>query len=277
MLPFISLIIAVYNKPDILSKVLISINNQTFRDFEIIIADDGSDESVARVIEKYRSTFKTAIKHIWHEKKGFRKTIIVNKAVANACGEYLVFIDGDCILHHRYLERHYIHRMPRTVLAGRRVTLSETATKRLTYEDVSSRHIESIRFWWNGCLRGQRKHGFFIPFSFVVENWFKKRYWILGSNFSIYRTDFESINGYDETITGRGGEDIDLTARVRMARMKIKTITREALQYHLFHTSDPIPHDSKAFEKFNNPLSAWAPIGIRKNSNHSYTSIKPTT
>ncbi|MBN1574910.1 MAG: glycosyltransferase [Chitinispirillaceae bacterium] len=262
MAPALSLIIAVYNKPDFLEKVLLSVANQTFSPFELIIADDGSDESVAAVVGRYGDTLAIPVKHVRQEDNGFRKTVIANKAVAEAEGSYLVFIDGDSVLHHRFLERHYRRRRRRDVLAGRRVMLSEAATKKLTAADIRSRRIESPLFWWNGCLRRQRKHGFNIPFSFQIENFFRKQYWITGANFSMYKDDFASINGYDEAVTGRGGEDINLTARVRLAGMTIKTITREALQYHLFHTSAPVPHDKKAFDRLSNPSSAWAKRGL---------------
>jgi glycosyltransferase involved in cell wall biosynthesis len=262
----LSLIIAVYNKPEFLEKIFMSLANQTFGRFEALVADDGSDNSIAEMIKKYRNLLAVPLKHVRHDHDGFRKTVIVNRAVSEAEADYLVFIDGDSILHHRFLERHYRNRKRGAVLAGRRVMLSENATKLLTLSDISSRRIQSPFFWWNGCLQRQRKHGFYLPFSFCIENIFKKGYWITGANFSMFKDDFASINGYDEAIIGRGGEDINLTARVRLAGMKIKTITREALQYHLFHASDPIPHDKAAFDRMANPPSAWAQRGLSENT-----------
>ncbi|MBN1757842.1 MAG: glycosyltransferase [Chitinispirillaceae bacterium] len=258
----VSLIIAVYKKPDFLEKVFLSCANQTFRDFEIVVADDGSDNQIADVILNYRAVLPMPIRHVWHEDSGFRKTVIANEAVARASGEYLLFIDGDSVLHHRFVERHHRHRRKGTVLAGRRVMLTAEVTAALTNDDIRSRRIERPGFWWNGCLRRQRKHGFYIPGSFAIENTFKKRYWIIGANFSMFKENFAAINGYDETITGRGGEDINLTERVRLAEMPIRTITREALQYHLFHRSDPVPHDDAAFERLRNPAAAWAEQGL---------------
>jgi hypothetical protein len=258
----VSLIIAVYNKPDFLEKVLTSVGHQTYRSFEIRIADDGSDEQVSAILSKFKELLPMPIRHIRHEDNGFQKTIIANKAVAAAAGEYLIFIDGDCILHRRFIERHFCHRQKGAVLAGRRVMLSEAGTKSLRLADIDNHHIESPLFWWNRCLPRQRKHGFYIPFSFSIENFFKKRYWITGANFSMHKEDFASINGYDETITGRGGEDINLTERVRLKGLSIKTITREALQYHLYHTSAPVPHDRQVFERLSRPQLFWAEHGL---------------
>ena len=72
----ISLIIAVYKKPEFLEKIFLSCANQTCRNFEIVVADDGSDRSIAEVIGKYRSVLPMPIRHVWHEHSGFRKTIL---------------------------------------------------------------------------------------------------------------------------------------------------------------------------------------------------------
>ena len=109
--PDVSLVIAVYEREDALEMVLVSLLNQTFADFEIVVADDGSGPGIADVIERYTEQFTHPIRRIRHEDEGFRKTIIVNKAVTQAMAPYLVFIDGDCILHHRFLARHHKRRL----------------------------------------------------------------------------------------------------------------------------------------------------------------------
>jgi hypothetical protein len=269
-----SLVIAVYKRPDFLEKIFASLHNQTFTDFEVLIADDGSGADVAETVRRFAESWPHPVKHVRHENDGFRKTIIVNEAVSNASSDYLVFIDGDCILHHQFVERHFNHRRRHTVLAGRRVMLGESVTSRLTLEDVEKKRLEHAGFWWNNCLAGQRKHGFFVPGSFAIENAFGKRYWIVGSNFSVHASDFRSINGYDESIVGRGVEDINLTARFRLQGIKICTITREALQYHLFHRSDPVPHDAETYQRLCFPKKFWAQTGLdRHDASSSAASV----
>jgi glycosyltransferase involved in cell wall biosynthesis len=262
MNPGVSLIIAVYKKPDFLEKIFVSLARQTLSDFEVLVADDGSGPDVADVIRRHQQRLSLPVKHVWHEDVGFRKTIIVNAAAARAMSDYLVFIDGDCVLHHRFLERHYLHKKKGAVLAGRRVMLDRKLSETISFADVQKGKIEKPPYWWYGCLKGQRKHGFYIPFSFTVENAFKKRYWIVGSNFSMHSSDFRSVNGYDEAIVGRGVEDINLTARLRLKGIGIKTITREALQYHLFHNSDPVPHDFETYNRLCFPKEYWAQKGL---------------
>jgi hypothetical protein len=96
----------------------------------------------------------------------------------------------------------------------------------------------------------------------------------VGSNFSVHASDFRAINGYDESIVGRGVEDINLTARFRLNGTRICTITREALQYHLFHRSDPVPHDAETYLRLCFPEKFLAPTGLdRHGATSSATSI----
>jgi glycosyltransferase involved in cell wall biosynthesis len=262
MNPRASLIVAVYKRPDFLEKIFASVRGQTRGDFEVLIADDGSGQDVAGAVRRFAKEFSRPMRHIWHRDAGFRKTIIVNEAVAKAGTDYLVFIDGDCVLHHRFMERHLVNRRKGVVLAGRRVMLDEAITARLSIADIQSKRIERPSFWWNNCGADQRKHGLYVPGSFTLENAFGKRYWIVGSNFSVHASDFQAVNGYDESITGRGLEDINLTERFRLKGVRIKTITREALQYHLFHTSDPVPHDAETYRNLCFPKQYWAQNGL---------------
>jgi glycosyltransferase involved in cell wall biosynthesis len=265
MKPKISLIIAVYEHADFLEKIFISLKNQTFKDFEIIVADDGSGPSIKKVITHYNDSFSYPIKHIWQEDKGFRKTIIINKAVIYAGAEYFVFIDGDCILHHRFLEYHNKRKKPNQVLTGRRVMFSKQLSERITLKDVEARRFEKISFWFISHRKGQLRHGIFLPGIFHLRNINRNKSQILGSNFSVSKEDYYKVNGYDERILGRGLEDNNLCNRVILANIKVKTIAHEALQYHLFHTSDPIPHDDETIRRFrDNPESFWTPYGIIK-------------
>jgi glycosyltransferase involved in cell wall biosynthesis len=262
--PAAAVIIAVYNKPDFLEKVLISLGNQSFQDFEILIADDGSGPEIGEVIKSLQSLFQFPIRHVRHDHRGFRKTIIVNKAVARASAEYLIFIDGDSILHHRFVESHFSRRKKRTILSGRRIRLDRELSGSLAPDDVRKKRLEKPALWWRHCQAGDRKHGFYIPGLFFWENLLRTRYSLLGCNFSLYREDFLGVNGYDERIIGRGMEDCNLNERLKLNRCKIRTLTRQALQYHLYHEFDPVPHSPEAIKSYCWPDAAWTPFGMDK-------------
>ncbi len=135
--PGLSLIISFYNKLDNLRLILASLQLQTFSDFEVMIADDGSMAEVTRELEEIIQNADIPIRHIWHEDMGWRKNIILNKSIVASRSDYLVFIDGDCILHPRCLEEHYKHRRKNWIIAGRRVNLSPAISEGLTTKKVN--------------------------------------------------------------------------------------------------------------------------------------------
>jgi len=260
--PQVSLIIACYNQASYLEKILLTLKNQTFSNFEIVIADDGSGAELAEVIKKYQGSFTFPIQHIWHEDNGFRKTIIINEAVRNSNSEYLLFIDGDCLLHHKFIERHYTRRKRNVVLSGRRIMLDETISKKISNIEIENKTFEKPSFWWNNCIPKERKRGFYIPFIYTFINKIGKDYWAFGSNFSIHKSDFFSVNGYDQAIVGRGLEDINLSQRFKLKGYKTNRLTYEALQYHLFHNSKPVPHSKEEEAKIIYPKHFYAEKGI---------------
>src|SRR3990167_2945779 len=99
-----SVILATYNWPEALALVLSGLVTQTEKNFEVVIADDGSEEATKKVITKYQARNIFSIKHLWQENKGFRKCRILNQAIAASRGEVLVFLDGDCVPHRDYIK-----------------------------------------------------------------------------------------------------------------------------------------------------------------------------
>ena len=104
--PETSVIISFYNKINYLKLVLAGFVNQSSKNFEIIIADDGSERQVVSELEQHSVYLPFQIKHVWHEDKGFRKNKILNRAVAASNSDYLIFVDGDCIPHKKFVEDH---------------------------------------------------------------------------------------------------------------------------------------------------------------------------
>lgn len=262
--PAVALVIAVYRRADLLELVFASLEHQSFRDFEVVIADDGSGPEIAAAVERWQGRFDRPILHVWHEDRGFRKTVIVNAAVARSSGPYLVFMDGDCMLHHRFVERHHLRRRARHALSGRRVMLDASLSARLALEDVRTRRIESPGFWWRHAKPHDRRNGLYAPALFGWRGGFSDRYEILGSNFSLFRAAFVRVNGYDERILGRGMEDVNLRTRLLNAGMAVRSISQEALQYHAHHENSGFPHDARAVERWGSTREIWTPCGIMK-------------
>lgn len=258
----ITLIIAAYNRARVLDLVLASLERQTLGGFEVVVADDGSGPEIKALVEAWGLRTGRRARHVWQEDLGFRKTIVVNRAVALSSGEYLVFIDADCILHHRFMERHLLRRRCVSALSGRRVMLDAMLTERLTRAEVESGRLELPSTWWRHAVAGDRRNGLYLPAAFGWRGGFSSRYEILGCNFSLFRSDFLKVNGYDERIIGRGLEDVNLRARLLNAGVAVRSISQEALQYHCHHESDGFPHDSKAVERWRGTRETTAPVGV---------------
>ena len=224
----VSLVIAVYKRVDFLELVLMSVARQSFRDLEVIIAEDDQAAEVSRLIRNVKPDFPFVIKHVSQEDKGFRKNRILNGALKVALGQYVIFIDGDCLLHKKFIEEHVKHLGPDVCLFGRRAMLgrktSEKLLRKKTLKGLSffqllftkCRHVENALYapW----LRSSRKRG------------------IKGSNFSLRRDLMEKINGFDEDFEKPyGGEDTDVERRLRMIGVGIVSTKFKTVQYHLYH------------------------------------------
>lgn len=238
--PKLSLVTAVYNKPDALRLVLAGCTRQSFADFEVIIADDGSGPEVKEVVKEAQRLYAFPISHLWHEDRGWRKNTMLNNGIRAARAEHVVFIDGDCIPGRDFLLDHWKEREPNRVLLGRRVETSERWSKALTLEKVLSGEFEEYNWKeWSDGLRGKSlrvEDGIRMPSRLLRMLLLRNVHGMLGSNFSAAKKDLEAVNGFDELYAGPGcGEDSDLQYRLSLIGVKGKSLRNLAIQYHIYH------------------------------------------
>ena len=240
LIPKITLVISVYNKPEVLRLVLAACSRQSFSDFEIIVADDGSGPAVRDVVAEARGVSLHPIVHLWHEDKGWRKNVMLNNAIRASRGEHLVFIDGDCLPSRHFLADHWNEREGHCVLLGRRVETSERWSKGLTIRAVETGEFEKVgaREILDGLTgRSLRvEDGIRMPNRFIRRLLLRTVRGMLGSNFSVAREDLVAINGFDELYDGPGcGEDSDVQYRLSLAGVSGKSLRNLAIQYHVWH------------------------------------------
>lgn len=238
--PKLSLIIAVYNKPENLRFVLAACSRQSFSAFEVLVADDGSGPEVREVVKEAQDRYSFPIKHLWHEDDGWRKNTMLNNAIRASASEYLVFIDGDCLPARHFLLDHWTEREESKVLMGRRVETSERWTRGLTMEKILSGEFE--RYGIAEILDGLRgrslrvEDGIRIRSKFLRTLLLRNVRGLLGSNFSIQKKHLVAINGFDEQYRGPGcGEDSDPQYRLSLIGVTGKSMRNLAVQYHLWH------------------------------------------
>jgi glycosyltransferase involved in cell wall biosynthesis len=267
-MPKATVIAAFYNNIDYLKLVLAGFERQTEKDFEFVIADDGSSSGVVREIEKIAGNFSFSIIHIWQEDKGFRKNKILNKGIVSANSEYLIFIDADCIPHSSFVEEHLLNAKAGVCLSGRRVNLSQKFTSILTPEFVINGCLENnkTKIIFDGLFGKSSfvEKGFYFKDSFLRKIFNSKIRGILGSNFSLFKHDIIGINGFDERYLAPSiGEDTDVQFRLELLGIKIISVNHIAVQYHLYHNLLERPQENMTlFESVRKSGLAYTPFGI---------------
>lgn len=225
-----SLLVATYNWPEALARILRSAAAQTVLPGEILVADDGSGEPTRAVVEAARRELPVPLRHVWQPDDGFRAGQIRNKAVAAARGAYVVQVDGDMVLHPRFVEDHLAAARRGRFIGGSRVVLGPEATRRLVEDGVPPGPLSpGVRNRFNAV----RLPAVGRAIAKVVSP--RSLRSIRGCNMSYWRDDFVAVNGYDEAYVGWGREDTDLVLRFMQYGLARTFFKLQGIAYHLHH------------------------------------------
>jgi glycosyltransferase involved in cell wall biosynthesis len=268
-----SLVISFYNRVDYLSLIFAALEKQSFKHFEVIIADDGSSEENTLRLEQLSRQLNYPMKHLWHEDKGFRKNIILNRSIVESAADYIIFIDGDCIPHPEFINEHVKNRKDNQSLTGRRVNLSRELTELLTTENIKEGYPEKLLLrMFSDSIRGGTKDaekGMYIKNGLLRSFFNRKDRGVLGCNFSANKNDLLNVNGFDERyIAPSIGEDSDIEFRLRLNGVHIKSINNIAVQYHLFHKLQPrLQQNIDLYSQVVKERKSFTEYGIKKLQN----------
>jgi len=240
----ISLIISFYKHLDFLELIFQSLEKQSFKNFEVVVAEDNNDPQTVEFIERARMGYSFSIQHVSHEDTGFRKTVILNKAVKKTKGEKIVFIDGDCVLHKHFLYEYNKAITDTYFCYGRRVFCSKIHTDKL----LKSKNIKSINIFQTFLFGGKSiGAGLYLPFK---KNIHKQHRRILGCNWGIMKKNILAVNGFDEDYDHAGvGEDFDIDWRLKKLGFKVRSMKGKAIVYHLYHKANYNTSDTEYVEK----------------------------
>jgi GT2 family glycosyltransferase len=232
----ISLIIPFYKRFSFLNLILQGIHRQSYRDFEVIIAEDDTHAETVKLFEDARNKYDFPIKHVSQEDLGFRKSKIMNTAIRASTGEQLVFLDGDCIPHKHYLKEYAKAIRKNKICYGRRVFLS----KKITAQLVAEEGIARLSFW-KMLLAGSRgmKNAIYNPY---IKNINKQYRSIAGCNWGILREHILHVNGFDEDCSIVDDADIDW--RLKATGLRMECLKNRAVVYHLCHKADYTSEDA---------------------------------
>jgi len=238
--PAVSVIVNVYKQSNFFRLCLQSLRNQTFKDFEVIVADDGSGKEVEDVIREFKNDLM--LRHIWQEDKGFRKALILNKAAKMASGEKLFFIDGDILVHPRGIGIMNEELLRGQYVTSRVVRISKKLRDRIIEGKYTSEKIFAFPFivsltrdWLFGKTRFM-EYGILLqePFASFFQS-LKKSKQVFGGCWAIFKSNFEVVNGYDNSYIGYGHEDFDIGWRLHWAGIASKLVTNRLVMLHLYH------------------------------------------
>src|SRR5215471_8897288 len=237
MVDLISVVVSTYNREDALDAVLRSLSRQTDRQFEVVVADDGSGAATTRVIEGWSPRMPVTLKHVWHQDRGFRLAEIRNRAILASAGSYCIFLDGDCLVRADFVAAHRDLAEPGCFVTGNRVQLSQKLSRRILAERLEA------ETWRIGDRVAQRIRGEvnrFLPLLRLPLGPLRKRVgrrWrgAQGCNMAFFRSDIERVDGFDAAFTGWGREDSDIFVRLIRSGVRRKDGRHATTVLHLWH------------------------------------------
>jgi glycosyltransferase involved in cell wall biosynthesis len=233
----ISIVVTTYEREDALDAVLRSLAGQSDRDFEVIVADDGSGPATAALVEGWRPRLGAPLSHVWHEHRDFRAGEIRNRAVLASRGRYVVFLDGDCLvrpdfvaMHRRLAERGWF-------VTGNRALLSPELTRSVMTEGHEAERWPLTR-WLGHRLSGRLNRIaalLHIPLGPLRKLRPKAWQGARSCNLAVWRDDLDAVDGFDAAFSGWGKEDSDLLVRLLHAGLRRKDGAFATGVLHLWH------------------------------------------
>jgi glycosyltransferase involved in cell wall biosynthesis len=239
----ISVVVTTYNREDALDAALRALSHQTDRDFEIVIADDGSRPETVALIESWRLRLPMPLKHVRHEHRGFRGGEIRNRGIRASEGKLCIFLDGDCLASGDFVAAHRRLAEPGWFVTGNRILLSRELTETVLAQGVAAEQ------WSFAALLHGRLHGGInrlvptlrLPLGPLRklnrDNWEGAQ----TCNLAVARSDLDRIDGFDCSYAGWGLEDSDLVVRLLHAGVGRKDGRFATGVLHLWH-----PHNDRS-------------------------------
>ena len=238
----ISIIVTTYNRPDALDAVLRGLARQSDKDFEVIIADDGSSPETAALLKSWQGRLAQPLTHIWQEHRGFRAAEIRNRAILASRGAYCIFLDGDCVPRQDFVLEHRQLAEAGWFVVGNRVLMSKALTDRVLDQRLEPElwtFSEACRARFNGDIN---RIAPLLQARLGPVRKIRPQYWwgARSCNLAVWRADVDRIDGFDSSYVGWGLEDSDLLIRLLRSGINRKDGRFSTGVLHLWHPlADP--------------------------------------
>ena len=271
----ITVIASTYNAEEWLEKVLLGYRNQSWRDFELIVADDGSRDTTRALVERFAADYPVPLRHVWHADDGYRRQEILNAAILEARHDYILFTDGDCIPRRDFVQVHAEQAEPGRFLSGGYCKLSMKLSKAITADDIRDGRCFDL-----GWLRAQDRLGLSNTLKLgagsaggrLLDSITSTKPTFNNCNSSAWKADLLAINGYDERMK-YGGPDRELGERLENHGIRGKQIRHRAVCVHLDHargykTRESVERNLAIRAQTRAQRITWTPYGIEKSTPH---------
>jgi len=251
----VSVLIPTYKDIKALNLILDALKYQTYKNFEVIIAEDDNDEETKRFLGSYEAKF--SIKHFFQEDMGNRKPRAINNAILISDAEYIIFIDGDTIPFSTFIEYHVSLSDKNIGLCGRRVNIGDKVSHNLRQGVINAREIEKnyvrlFRYLKNDNIR-HYEQGFTLKPNSLIQKVLEKidtNKNIVASNFSCYKEKLIEVNGIDESLPyAPSRDDYDLQWRLESIGVVMKSCKYCANLLHLNHARNDRQSEDDANKK----------------------------
>lgn len=269
--PTISIIVSTYNAEEWLQKVLWGFHFQTLKDFELVIADDGSGPKTKLLLDKMRCKVAYDIIHVWQEDDGFQKSRILNKAVVACNGEYIVMTDGDCIPRADFVAVHHQNKKKGYFISGGYFMLPMNISKAITLADIEKQNCFDIGWLKSNGLPKKFQNNKLTAkgiTSKILNTLTPTNASWNGHNASGWKSDILKVNGFDERMQ-YGGQDRELGERLFNLGIRSKQLRYSAVCVHLDHkrgykTPESIAKNQAIRKETRTQKIVWSPFGIVK-------------
>jgi glycosyltransferase involved in cell wall biosynthesis len=244
----VTLVVTTYQAPNDLRRVMESILSQTCLPDEVVIADDGSLAETAQLIQEYQNGFPFPVIHSWQPDRLFRLSRSRNLALSRTTSDWIVIIDGDCLLPPEFIKKQLELAEHGCIVFGSRKLLDESVSHEIRGGGIFDERMREItlgRKFWSVPLGILRKY--------------PKRSWqrLRGFLMAMERSMVIDLGGFDESYDSWGLEDSDFAVRAIRRGALLKDGRYTTALIHLNHPEPSKGLKSSNQKKFDALMAEW--------------------
>ncbi|TWT38839.1 Chondroitin synthase [Blastopirellula retiformator] len=203
--------------------------------FEVIVTDDGSHDQSEEVVARFAQSVDFSVAFTTHPHNGFQLAKCRNEGVAASRAPYIIFLDGDLICPNDFVAKHLHNRRRQIAMVGDSIWMNQQVSESIGVDEIRQGDFRA----WATEEEERRMRWKALRASIYSRLGLPDRPRMKGGNIALWRSDYETINGYDQDFVGWGLEDSDLQRRLYQAGVRFRSSMRWTRTHHMWHARDP--------------------------------------